>query len=762
MPPKRSDYQPLGQDEDEDDLGVGPSSPAAAAVGAGRRGRRTSRPGRIDLTRVDEAFTAWKAAIAARLTRKSFKQSSVRREIVHTVFGPAVPFPGNEIITVGFPPAVTPEEYAKNVTAIREAIEEGLHPKLIAKGSSGSYFARAKIDERVQTVGVFKPKDEEPYGNANPKLIKWLHRNTLWWLIPFGRACLIPNLSYVSEAAASLLDERLGLQIVPRTELISLSTPAFYYPWHIRRSAKKGNPLPVKIGSLQHFMTGFQDASAFLRDHPLPGRSIADTFDDSTHRTGNVNAKRFWAALSVLCGRTGAEQTLYEEDPEDESDMIFDTNVDPANRPFHWSPSLLQSLREELEKLVILDVIMLNTDRGMDNFMLKFIEGEQDKREPVNIGPSRSQMPLMSELKASSGDFTASFGSPSGTRSATPTAPATKAQIRLAAIDNSLSFPHEHPKKQGWRSFTYGWLYLPVSIIGKPFSQKTRQAILPLLTSKEWWEETTFQLRKIFALDPDFHPKMFARQLAVIKGQAWNVVQSLKHPDEGPLELTRRQKILVWDDEIELSDDLDPTTPVISRPVMNMSQSIGELPPRSPTRPNHRRSLSAGGRAPQVRRSSVTGAPLRPVPFASKHEQINPGASAVSVLEHLDRLDKVEAGLQRLRVGDSVPEEDEEEDTTPRAGGSSPQVQAEREEHSVDVGVVNTETPAAPEREEGVQRAVFGAPTSLSERIASPESPRHWAEGIMSGRSSLEEAEKRVVIMERLETVDSKNFMTCC
>ena len=31
--------------------------------------------------------------------------------------------------------------------------------------------------------------------------------------------------SYISEAAASLLDERLELHIVPRTELVSLSSP---------------------------------------------------------------------------------------------------------------------------------------------------------------------------------------------------------------------------------------------------------------------------------------------------------------------------------------------------------------------------------------------------------------------------------------------------------------------------------------------------------------------------------------------------------
>ena len=38
------------------------------------------------------------------------------------------------------------------VQAVRDAIAEGIHPKMITKGSSGSYFARAKVDGRVQTV----------------------------------------------------------------------------------------------------------------------------------------------------------------------------------------------------------------------------------------------------------------------------------------------------------------------------------------------------------------------------------------------------------------------------------------------------------------------------------------------------------------------------------------------------------------------------------------------------------------------------------
>ena len=45
---------------------------------------------------------------------------------------------------------------------------------------------------------------------------------------------------------------------------------------------------------------------------------------------------------------------------------------------------------------------------------------------------------------------------------------------------------------------------------------------------------------------------MFARQVAVMKGQAWNVVETLKTPDHGPLELTRRAKVCVWDDLVEV------------------------------------------------------------------------------------------------------------------------------------------------------------------------------------------------------------------
>ena len=59
-------------------------------------------------------------------------------------------------------------------------------------------------------------------------------------------------------------------------------------------------------------------------------------------------------------------------------------------------------------------------------------------------------------------------------------------------------------------------------------------------------------LRRIFSQDSDFKEKMFARQIAVMKGQAWNVVETLKTADHGPLELTRRARVCVWDDLVDI------------------------------------------------------------------------------------------------------------------------------------------------------------------------------------------------------------------
>jgi hypothetical protein len=61
---------------------------------------------------------------------------------------------------------------------------------------------------------------------------------------------------------------------------------------------------------------------------------------------------------------------------------------------------------------------------------------------------------------------------------------------------------------------------------------------------------------------------------------------------------------------------------------------------------------------------------MRPVPFSAKFQRVHPGTTGVTVLEHLERLDAVEASLERLAVEDGTEEIEEdvgESSSTPRA-----------------------------------------------------------------------------------------------
>lgn len=56
----------------------------------------------------------------------------------------------------------------------------------------------------------------------------------------------------------------------------------------------------------------------------------------------------------------------------------------------------------------------------------------------------------------------------------------------------------------------------------------------------------------MFARDEDFKERMWKKQWAVMKGQAFNVVETLKNPTQGPLELARRTRVMVWDEVMEV------------------------------------------------------------------------------------------------------------------------------------------------------------------------------------------------------------------
>ncbi|USW53348.1 Putative phosphatidylinositol 3-/4-kinase, catalytic domain, phosphatidylinositol 3/4-kinase [Septoria linicola] len=505
--------------------------------GLARPGRRRANSG-VDLKAINARLERWADEIKDRFKRRRVKGKSAEEEhleIHHSVFHapewirPATKESLENDYVDG--ERLSKLEFDDMVESVRTAIELGLHPKLIAQGSSGSYFAR---NSGGKTVGVFKPKDEEPYASKNPKWTKWIHRN----LFPFafGRAMLIPNLSYVSEAAAYVLDCQLRTNLVPYTDVVGLSSKSFHYDWMDRRAYyRKGRQFPEKLGSFQVFLKGFKGATEFFQEHPWPD------LNNTSFRDAPAQKKRRkrWDESCRPSSRTNSRPATATTEGYNTDDEEDDAASGPQSREF-WNEELQQSFREELEKLVILDYVMRNTDRGSDNWMIR-IDRDSNKATIVKEPPKPNGEVDSDGYPRRNENMNASR-SPSKAREV--------AIPRIGAIDNSLSWPWKHP--DAWRSYPFGWLFLPVGLIGRPFSENTKKHFLPLLTSKDWWSETQVKLRQCFEIDVDFQEKMFARQMAVMKGQAWNVVETLKTPDHGPLELTRRNRVHVWDDLVDI------------------------------------------------------------------------------------------------------------------------------------------------------------------------------------------------------------------
>lgn len=530
--------------------GSGPSSPKSNRISSGRRQRANSG---VDIKAINARFERWADEIAQKFKIRKHKDApeDEQLEIHHSVFQPPDGMRPATAETLtgdyeGSSDRMTRMQFEDIVESVRTAIEMGVHPKLITQGSSGSYFAR---NTQGKVVGVFKPKDEEPYASRNPKWTKWIHRN----LFPFffGRACLIPNLSYVSEAAAYVLDAQLRTNLVPYTDVVGLSSKSFHYDfWDRRAYYRKRKPFPEKPGSFQVFLKGFKDANIFLKEHPWPDQHSTNYTNDRASR----KKKRRWAED---CRPSGPQS-----DDDDYDDQPDATEQQRRRRGF-WTENLQQSFREQLERLVILDYIMRNTDRGLDNWMIRIDEKSQQATivaEPpkmnghVENGADNNEEDRPSDYTRHSMEEQDPYGRrepmTANSRSTTPMPAGPLPTVTIGAIDNSLSWPWKHP--DAWRSYPFGWLFLPVSLIGQPFSEATRRHFLPLLTSKQWWSDTQLALRKCFSQDADFKERMYAKQLAVMKGQAWNVVETLKTPDHGPLELTRRARVYVWDDIVEI------------------------------------------------------------------------------------------------------------------------------------------------------------------------------------------------------------------
>ncbi|KAM8842975.1 phosphatidylinositol 4-kinase type 2-beta [Synchiropus picturatus] len=345
-------------------------------------------------------------------------------------------------------------EFADIIQRAEQAIENGVCPERISQGSSGSYFVK---DAKRKTVGVFKPKSEEPYGHLNPKWTKYFHK--LCCPCCFGRGCLLPNQGYLSEAAASLVDTKLGLGIVPKTKVVYLASETFHYS-AIDRAKSRGKKyalekvpkvgrrfhrvgLPPKVGSFQLFVEGYREADYWLR--------------------------------------------RFEAEPLPEN--------------------IRKQLQSQFERLVVLDYVIRNTDRGNDNWLIKY------EKPGDSEGPKDTDWPENSTAASC---------------------------IKIAAIDNGLAFPFKHPDE--WRAYPFHWAWLPQAKV--PFSQETRDLVLTRLSDMNFVQDLCEDLYEMFKTDKGFDKTMFERQMSVMRGQVLNLTQALKD-GKSPIQLVQMPRVVV-------------------------------------------------------------------------------------------------------------------------------------------------------------------------------------------------------------------------
>lgn len=93
-----------------------------------------------------------------------------------------------------------------------------------------------------------------------------------------------------------------------------------------------------------------------------------------------------------------------------------------------------------------------------------------------------------------------------------------------------------------WRAYPYHWAWLPQAKI--PFSNAIKEHVLPLLSDMNFVEELCSDLYELFKQDKGFDKRLFERQMAVMRGQILNLQQALKD-NKSPVQLVQMPAVIV-------------------------------------------------------------------------------------------------------------------------------------------------------------------------------------------------------------------------
>lgn len=232
---------------------------------------------------------------------------------------------------------ITPRAMQIIVQQARRGFAMGLKPELGIDGSGGAYFLR---DARKVKVCVFKPADEEPYAINNPRG----YLNTGGEEI-FMREGIAPGEACLREVAAFLLDHD-GFSSVPMTTLTEARHPNFHM---------NGVHLKVSEG-------GASIGTHSILSPPLATSNVI-SLSHSMHGTGGSP----YTKPEPIDKVGSCQEFIYAECTMDD-----------------MSPSKLSV--EEVHKIAVLDIRIMNADRNTANLLCRRKEDDSLELIPIDHG----------------------------------------------------------------------------------------------------------------------------------------------------------------------------------------------------------------------------------------------------------------------------------------------------------------------------------------------------------------------------------------
>lgn len=113
---------------------------------------------------------------------------------------------------------LAPKLLRQTVQQARRALALGLKPEFILDGSGGTYYLH---DARKAKIAIFKPADEEPYAENNPRGYLPQPGESIYL-----REGVVPGEACIREVAAFMMDHG-GFSNVPMTTLVEAHHPSF-------------------------------------------------------------------------------------------------------------------------------------------------------------------------------------------------------------------------------------------------------------------------------------------------------------------------------------------------------------------------------------------------------------------------------------------------------------------------------------------------------------------------------------------------------